>query len=167
MHNKFCVIDLNTVITGSFNWTYSAATIHEENIIIETSNIIMSKDFSRQFKKLKQASIVFQDIQQAANNDIVQYFEVKDVFWQIESVDGESLQTTEKAGVTKFYNEIYWIGTVYVTDGVREGAFFITCKEQIEIPKSIFGYWYGLMVDDNTSNLYDFICLDPVLIKYT
>ena len=24
MHNKFCVIDYNTVITGSYNWSYKA-----------------------------------------------------------------------------------------------------------------------------------------------
>lgn len=167
MHNKFCIIDLNTIITGSFNWTYSAATLHKENIIIEKDNIQASKDFAREFKELKRASIIFQAIQQAANNDIVQYFKVKDISWQIESVDGESVQTTEKNGVTRFHNDIYWIGTVYITDGVREGAFFITCREQIEIPKSVFGYWAGLMVKDNSLKLYNFVCLDPLLIRYT
>lgn len=37
MHNKFCIID-NTVITGSYNWTYYAEVFNAENII-------MSDDF--------------------------------------------------------------------------------------------------------------------------
>ena len=35
MHNKFCVIDGQTVITGSFNWSYKARQNHE-NITIST-----------------------------------------------------------------------------------------------------------------------------------
>lgn len=27
MHNKFCIIDYSTVITGSYNWSYKARTI--------------------------------------------------------------------------------------------------------------------------------------------
>jgi phosphatidylserine/phosphatidylglycerophosphate/cardiolipin synthase-like enzyme len=33
MHNKFCVIDGQAVITGSFNWSYKARQNHE-NITI-------------------------------------------------------------------------------------------------------------------------------------
>ena len=33
MHNKFCVIDYETVITGSYNWTRQAA-LNEENIVV-------------------------------------------------------------------------------------------------------------------------------------
>jgi hypothetical protein len=33
MHNKFCVIDYETVITGSYNWTRQA-TINQENIVV-------------------------------------------------------------------------------------------------------------------------------------
>ena len=38
MHHKFCVIDRNTVITGSYNWTYYAETRNLENIIISTDD---------------------------------------------------------------------------------------------------------------------------------
>jgi phosphatidylserine/phosphatidylglycerophosphate/cardiolipin synthase-like enzyme len=33
MHNKFCIIDEETVINGSFNWTHKAR-VNEENITI-------------------------------------------------------------------------------------------------------------------------------------
>lgn len=35
MHNKFCVIDHQTIITGSYNWTNQAAR-NEENIVVFT-----------------------------------------------------------------------------------------------------------------------------------
>jgi phosphatidylserine/phosphatidylglycerophosphate/cardiolipin synthase-like enzyme len=34
MHNKFCIIDNKTLITGSYNWTHSADLWNDENIII-------------------------------------------------------------------------------------------------------------------------------------
>src|SRR5205809_504552 len=34
MHNKFCVLDDKKIITGSFNWTYSAEKYNNENIIL-------------------------------------------------------------------------------------------------------------------------------------
>lgn len=38
MHNKFCVIDNNTVITGSYNWSTAAETKNDENIYIHQVN---------------------------------------------------------------------------------------------------------------------------------
>lgn len=34
MHNKYCIIDNDTVITGSYNWTTAAETKNDENITI-------------------------------------------------------------------------------------------------------------------------------------
>lgn len=43
MHHKFCVVDDNYVITGSYNWTYYAETRNVENIVISSdSNLIHS-----------------------------------------------------------------------------------------------------------------------------
>lgn len=50
MHNKFCIIDDEFVITGSYNWTYYAEKLNKENIIItDDSGIIRSYicEFSR------------------------------------------------------------------------------------------------------------------------
>lgn len=50
MHNKFCVIDNKTVITGSYNWTKNAEERNDENVIIlhdsETAKI-----YQEQFNK--------------------------------------------------------------------------------------------------------------------
>ncbi len=45
VHNKVMVIDLNKVITGSFNFTNSAATRNAENFLI-----LKSEDLAQQYR---------------------------------------------------------------------------------------------------------------------
>lgn len=53
MHNKFCVIDHNLVITGSYNWSYKAEKNYE-NIVINYDNSILGEQFIQQFYFLVQ-----------------------------------------------------------------------------------------------------------------
>lgn len=52
MHNKFCIIDDEKVVTGSFNWSQNAET-HFENIIILTNYFKIVKEFKHEFEDLK------------------------------------------------------------------------------------------------------------------
>jgi len=51
MHEKFCIIDLNTVIHGTFNWT-KAANYNKETISIDR-NRTTAEAFADEFMKLK------------------------------------------------------------------------------------------------------------------
>ena len=51
MHNKFCLFDSKCLITGSYNWTYSAETRNAENIIV-TNDDSVCLTFRKQFEKL-------------------------------------------------------------------------------------------------------------------
>ena len=51
MHHKFMVADEKIVLTGSYNWTQSAARFNHENIIL-TSEAGVVKSFLSQFDKL-------------------------------------------------------------------------------------------------------------------
>jgi len=51
MHNKFCVIDNQTVITGSYNWSSNAEFKNEENISIIRDNKTAS-DYSVEYRRL-------------------------------------------------------------------------------------------------------------------
>lgn len=51
MHHKYCVIDSKTVITGSYNWTYTASWSNDENMHVITS-IPVAKRFVREFVSL-------------------------------------------------------------------------------------------------------------------
>jgi len=51
MHNKFCVIDDQLLLSGSYNWTSSAYSKNNENIIV-TNNEKLLKQFDKYFEEL-------------------------------------------------------------------------------------------------------------------
>ena len=51
MHNKYAVFDKKRLLTGSYNWTRSAATMNQENIIV-TDDANLVRSFSRAFREL-------------------------------------------------------------------------------------------------------------------
>lgn len=53
MHNKFCVIDYTTVITGSYNWSYKAEN-NFENIVVTYNDFSLAEQFVKQFQQIKQ-----------------------------------------------------------------------------------------------------------------
>lgn len=55
MHNKFCVIDYNTIITGSYNWSYKAEN-NFENIIIHSDDTTLANQFVNEFKQIVKKS---------------------------------------------------------------------------------------------------------------
>src|SRR5690606_1368002 len=59
MHNKFCVIDISTVITGSYTWSYKAESNHE-NIVVNYEDLALAKQFVNEFNYIK--SLYFTDV---------------------------------------------------------------------------------------------------------
>jgi len=51
MHNKFCVVDGEIIITGSYNWTNSAADRNFENILVN-NNFKVVKSYQQEFEHL-------------------------------------------------------------------------------------------------------------------
>lgn len=52
MHNKFCVIDYSTVITGSYNWSYKAEN-NFENVIITNNDTTLAEQFISEFNTIR------------------------------------------------------------------------------------------------------------------
>ncbi|MEC9208996.1 MAG: phospholipase D-like domain-containing protein [Bacteroidota bacterium] len=65
MHNKFCVIDRETLITGSYNWTYNAERNFENTIILENVKSEVISPFIEEFEYLKDIACV-----QIVNNGV-------------------------------------------------------------------------------------------------
>lgn len=65
MHNKFCVIDNTTIITGSYNWSYKAKS-NFENIIITYNDNILANQFLDEFNKI----VKIINPKEALNDDI-------------------------------------------------------------------------------------------------
>jgi hypothetical protein len=57
MHNKFCIIDLKTCITGSYNWTNRAAYYNLENITIKRNTETVN-DYASEFIKIRKNLII-------------------------------------------------------------------------------------------------------------
>lgn len=53
MHNKFCVIDSSTTITGSYNWSNKAAQSNYENITITRDSEKLAVSFIDEFRRIK------------------------------------------------------------------------------------------------------------------
>lgn len=51
MHHKFALLDGVTLLNGSYNWTRSAATFNEENLIV-TSDATLVEKFAAQFEAM-------------------------------------------------------------------------------------------------------------------
>ncbi len=51
LHHKFCLIDTNTIINGSFNWTYRASRA-DENIIVIQGDAALAAQFRLAFQRL-------------------------------------------------------------------------------------------------------------------
>ncbi|MDP2362542.1 MAG: phospholipase D-like domain-containing protein, partial [Ignavibacteria bacterium] len=69
MHNKFTIIDGELLITGSYNWTQSANTKNDENLLV-IDCIYVIKIYQEQFERLwSQFSLVlFEKLIERANN---------------------------------------------------------------------------------------------------
>jgi len=51
MHHKFAVADNQSVLTGSYNWTRSAAYYNQENLLI-TDDPAIIRPYAREFERL-------------------------------------------------------------------------------------------------------------------
>jgi hypothetical protein len=154
MHNKFCIIDLSTTITGSYNWSFSAATLHKENIIIERDNLITAKEFSREFKKIKKTSIIFEN--KGNYYDVCDYAFVKSII-VVGEPGKDSVQVQVESGDT--------------FDSLMFEPDFIF-KETPKLDK-IYGYWKERVLDNlnepivvQNKTWYRFECLDPNFIEF-
>lgn len=51
MHEKFCVIDNNNVISGSYNWSTNAEFKNDENIQVVSNNTENASKYTREFNR--------------------------------------------------------------------------------------------------------------------
>jgi len=51
MHHKFAIADTDPLLSGSYNWTRSAATENDENILV-TNNPGLVKSFAGKFEEM-------------------------------------------------------------------------------------------------------------------
>ena len=52
MHQKFAVVDRKTVLTGSYNWTHSADSLNDENLLLFRDAGPLAEDYRKAFIRL-------------------------------------------------------------------------------------------------------------------
>ncbi|MDX5345750.1 MAG: phospholipase D-like domain-containing protein [Hymenobacteraceae bacterium] len=60
MHHKFAIFDNTSVLTGSYNWTRSAALYNHENVLI-TDNKSIVLDYCVEFDRLWEEMVPFEE----------------------------------------------------------------------------------------------------------
>ncbi|MFB9864585.1 phospholipase D-like domain-containing protein [Rufibacter immobilis] len=58
MHHKFAIIDQKYVLTGSYNWTRSAALYNHENVLVTADSKVVA-GYCKEFNRLWQEMTVF------------------------------------------------------------------------------------------------------------
>lgn len=138
MHNKFCVIDYKTVITGSYNWTKNANSNEENIVIINDSKI--ARQYSFKCVELIQSGKVidFDD-----SNDIrlsittpttlVESGDNVEVFWKVENAEDISIEGIGNELEMKGSHSVKINQTRIFKITAREGGFSKTKTLQIRV----------------------------------
>ena len=98
MHNKFCLFDKKTLITGSYNWTYSAEMRNAENIIAtDESNVCLA--FREQF------DLLWGDLPAVERYSHIEFSEVKsEEFLSCYDYLHDEYESMEQAQILKPYS---------------------------------------------------------------
>ena len=98
MHHKFCIIDGETLITGSYNWTNYAESRNLENIVVSDDSSLIdgyTVCFSKMKKDLQQAK-TFEIVSQAQIPNKVFVSRLADFAQEVYSIPGSELHTYRK-----------------------------------------------------------------------
>src|SRR5699024_5624515 len=101
MHNKFCVIDKNVVITGSYNWTNRARS-NDENITVITESPAVVEDFLEVFAKLTSANVSTEALQ-ISSDTVRRRLEMIKNFILLDEIEDISSQVKRLKPATEAY----------------------------------------------------------------
>ncbi len=57
MHQKFAIIDRKIVFTGSYNWTHSADSLNDENLLLFRDAAPLAEEYRKAFLRLWERKI--------------------------------------------------------------------------------------------------------------
>ena len=93
MHHKFCIIDGEVLITGSYNWTYKARKNDENILIIKNEPHILSQ-FKKKFDEIMPTHLF------AIKNDQVLLFPIQSIVekWEMSPISSPKNKSTLNIG---------------------------------------------------------------------
>lgn len=137
MHNKFCVIDYSTVITGSYNWSYKAE-INFENVIITSNDTTLAEQFISEFNNIRRQyfpDTVNEEIIFPLNKIIKRLEILKNyiLLEDIEELNKESSKLKEYDFNSDLQHIIEDIGKEEFSSAINKIQIFISKNQQLSI----------------------------------
>lgn len=137
MHNKFCVIDYSTVITGSYNWSYKAER-NFENVIITQNDTTLAGQFISEFNRIRKQ--YYPDVSEEENifplGQIVKRLEILRnhiVHEQIEEINYEIMQLSAYDFNADLRSILYDVKQKSFTSAINRIQLFISRNQQLLI----------------------------------
>lgn len=121
MHNKFMIVDGKVLVTGSYNWTYSANRKNNENIMIINNAQGTVNNFQNEFKRIWEKGEIIKVIVIEGIIDINKLSEVKRYVGSY--ITGE--------GIVKSVGYSKRSGTYYLNFGARGKSFTIVMFKRV------------------------------------
>ncbi len=136
MHNKFCLIDNEILINGSYNWTYFAEDKNRENIlIIEDENDVLEA-FIIEFDRLKSLAIQLDKIEPITKYEIG----LNDEFNQKEYLAQDLLYKAKSTNNKNLVTEAFEL--------VPENVAIQKLADKLDLlPKKVLKYNIGLSIE--------------------
>lgn len=137
MHNKFCVIDYSTVITGSYNWSYKAES-NFENVIITYGDTTLAEQFISEFNnihKLYYPDEVKEEIIFPINKIIKRLEILKNyiLLEDIEELKKQALKLKEYTFNSDMFEIIDHVGKDEYVAAINKIQLFISKNQQLSI----------------------------------
>ena len=160
MHNKFCIIDFNTVITGSYNWSYKAEN-NFENIVINSNDTSLAEQFVTEFNQIKKKYYPNETIQNEFPIEIIiKRLEIIKNFILLEDIDDISI-AVEKLKRYQFNEDVKTIissiSNKEFAKAITTIQEFINSYQQITIwnDPEIAGIRLEIKILENQINAFD------------
>ena len=191
MHNKFCIIDAQLIITGSYNYTSNAENNSDENIIV-VHDALQAYKYLQEFENLKNKSKSIDNkeythniininalpaplITIKADKNLLRIGESTTIFWHVANADkifinNEQVQKTGNKNILAEYQQPIII-TLKATSikGEYTKDLFIRCIEfshqlnKINLPTLNLNW--AVKFDLQTVNLNDMVTLNTPMIN--
>jgi len=127
MHNKFCGVDNEVVITGSYNWTASAGERNNENLLIIRDRYITCK-YGREFDRLWNEHYLAEEIGTLEEKEkITEPFKVVAVCFR-----GNPGGKDERVVIQNISDKTYNLKGWYIADDPEHGHKF-KIEEDVEL----------------------------------
>jgi len=161
MHNKFCVIDFSTIITGSYNWSYKAEHNYE-NVIITNNDTSLAEQFIAEFNNIKKQYYpedIVEEVVLPLGKIIKRLEIIKNyiVLEDIEALNNEILKLKEFDFNAEISEIISFIFKKAFSDAVLKIQFFISKNQQLNIwtDPEINALKFEIKNLENQLNAYD------------